>query len=63
MSEKTWNFTVIVSSASGMTKFLSPVDIYEDAVKLQQNAIAVGWKKATIYDSSLREVKEKPEER
>ena len=58
MSEKTWNFAVVVTSASGMTKFFgSPVDLYKDAAKLQQSAINVGWEKAAIFDSSLREVK------
>lgn len=58
MSEKTWNFVVVVSNAHGVPKFFgSPVDLYEDAVKLQKSALAIGWKKATIFDSTLKEVK------
>ena len=63
MTEKTWNFAVVVSSADGgTTKFFgSPVDLYEDAVKLQQSALAAGWKRAAIFDPSRQEVKAAPE--
>jgi hypothetical protein len=58
MSEKTCNFAVVVSNADGGTKFFgNPVDLYEDAVKLQKSALDAGWKKAAIFDSSLKEVK------
>jgi hypothetical protein len=58
MPEKTWSFAVIVSSASGLTKFFgTPVDLYEDAVKLQKSALDTGWKTAIIVDPTLTEVK------
>jgi hypothetical protein len=60
MSEKTWNFTVVATSLSGKNQFFgSGVNDYGDALRLQENAIAVGWHTATIYDASLKEVKEK----
>ena len=61
MSEKTWNYIVVVTSLSGQTKFFgSGVNDYEDALTLQKNAIAVGWHTAKIYDPSLTEVTERP---
>ena len=65
MPEKTGEFTVVVTSASGATRFFgNPVDSYEDAINLQQSALsqATGWQKAAIFDSSLKEVKEKPKD-
>jgi hypothetical protein len=59
MSEKTWNFTVVVTSLSGKPQFFgSGVNDYEDALTLQKNAIGVGWHTAKVYDASLQEVKE-----
>jgi hypothetical protein len=63
MSEKTWNFIVVVTSLSGQTKFFgSGVNSYEDALTLQKNAISVGWHTAAIFDASLKEVKERPKD-
>jgi hypothetical protein len=62
VSEKTWNF-IVVTSLSGKTQFFgSGVNHYDDAITLQKNAIAVGWHSAKIYDGSLKEVKEKPQD-
>lgn len=61
MSEKTWNFIVVATSLSGKTQFFgSGVNNYEDALKLQKNALALGWQAAKIYDASLHEMKDKP---
>jgi hypothetical protein len=63
VSEKTWNFVVVVTSLSGKTQFFgSGVNNYEDAIALQQNAIAVGWRSAKIFDASFIETKEKPKD-
>lgn len=63
MPDKPWKFAVFVSSESSNTQCFGKVQNYEDAVELRRNALkGVGWKYATIFDASLREVTEPPKE-
>jgi uroporphyrinogen-III synthase len=60
--DKTWKYAVIVTSVTGQTAFFGMKDGYDEALTLQKNAFAVGWKTARIYDPFLKEVTERPEE-
>ncbi len=62
---KLGNSQLSLPAQAGATRFFgNPVDSYEDAINLQQSALsqATGWQKAAIFDSSLKEVKEKPKD-
>jgi len=41
-------------------KYLGFAQTYEDAIKLQENMLVVGWRRVAVFDAAFREVKEKP---
>jgi hypothetical protein len=59
MKSKAWKYAVVGGDSHG-PRYLSFRNGYNDAIRLRGNAIVIGWRAVTIYDTRLREVKEKP---
>lgn len=60
MKAKTWAFAVVGCDLSGHPKYVGFAQTYEEAVKLQENMIVVGWRQVAMVDAALQKVKEKP---
>jgi len=60
MKAKTWSFAVIGYDLRNHPKYLGFAKTYEDAVKLQENMIVIGWRRVAVFDAALQEVKAKP---
>jgi hypothetical protein len=60
MKAKTWAFAVVGCDLRDHPKYLGFAKTYEDAIKLQENMIVVGWRRVAVFDAALQEVKAKP---
>jgi hypothetical protein len=60
MKAKTWAFAVVGCDLSDRPKYLGFAQTYEDAIKLQENMLVVGWRRVAVFDAAFQEVKEKP---
>ncbi len=57
----TWNFAVIGRDSNDCPKYLGFARTLEEATKLLRNMENLGWRRAAVFDSALREVKDATE--
>jgi hypothetical protein len=55
----TWEFAVLGFDLNNNPRYLGVAEKYEEAVKIQKNMTAMGWRRVAVFDADLREVKEK----
>lgn len=57
---ESWNFAVIGCDSNDCPKYLGMTETYEEAVQLRGNMFVAGWRRVAVFDTALREIKEKP---
>lgn len=55
---KNWNCAVVGCDSSGVPKYLGFTETVVEATRLQKSMEAISWQRVTIYDATLREVKD-----
>lgn len=60
MKAKTWAFAVVGCDLKDHPKYLGLAQSYEDAIKLRENMLVVGWRRVAVFDAAFQEVIEKP---
>ena len=60
MKAKTWAFAVVGCDLRDHPKYLGLAETYEDAVKLQENMMVIGWRRVAVFDAVFQEVKQEP---
>jgi hypothetical protein len=58
--KQTWNFTAIGCDSNDVSKYLDFFDTYEEATEYQRNAETIGWRRISVFDAYLNEVKPHP---
>lgn len=54
---ESWNFAIVGQDSGDVPKFIAWANTKEGVRQLRKNAETLGWRKVTVYDASLTEVK------